>query len=303
MANFSALQSVKNILNEVLKLSHRNKEIFFFIFLSTFIPSILLILAFVYSLTSVSTDLSMDNAISSMIIDPSKLDHFKQLLFFLLGSAITLFSMMNTVYVSAVSYLGRDLKLKDLFMKINKIWIRPVVTWFYITLIFAGFLFVLVAHLVLLFIFSKGSIIVLTIGIVLVLLAICLNMYIALVSMLSIVTSVLEDSYGLQAIRKGAQLLKGRKLVGFVLTFILMTLFGFHSLVSMMIKNMQMVPLKLLISFCAMIFVFLVKILSMMIYTVFYFDCKRSHGEKVEVEENMGYTKVSTLPLVDSALP
>ncbi|PIA58874.1 hypothetical protein AQUCO_00400019v1 [Aquilegia coerulea] len=255
-----------------------------------------------------------------MSMDPANPYYFKQLnkikvdamvlilvefVFLLLSSAITLFSTMNTVYVSAMSYLDRDMELKDLFMKIKKIWIRPVVTWFYITLIGTG-LFVLVLPLVLLVILSKRSfVVVLTIGIVLVLLAICLNMYLSLVWMLSIVTSVLEDSYGLQALGKGAELLKGRKLVGFVLTVILMILVGIINVLVLMInKNIQGVTLKsLLISFCGMIFSTMVNILGVMMYTVFYFDCKHSHGEEVEVEANMGYTKVSTFPLVDSALP
>ncbi|KAF5186304.1 transmembrane protein [Thalictrum thalictroides] len=306
------------ILREVCKLPHKNKKIFFFIFLSTFIPYILLLIGTMYAFTSISTDLSM-NAIPLMSMNPASPDYFKQLfkvqqdgvvfflievVVFLLSSVITVFSMMTTIYVSTMSYLGRDLKLKDLFMKIKKIWIRPVVTWFYAILMNTG-LCMLVLPLIFLIILSKGSsVFVLTIGIILVLLATCLYMYLNLVSMLSIVTSILEDSYGLQAIGKGAELIKGRKLVGFVLNFIWMILIGLNMIVSMMnMMKIQGVALMLLISFCTVIFGTLVTILSMMMYTVFYFDCKHSHGEEVEVEENTGYTKVSTIPLVDSALP
>ncbi|KAF5178990.1 hypothetical protein FRX31_031418 [Thalictrum thalictroides] len=147
--------------------------------------------------------------------------------------------------------------------------------------------FMLVSPLFLLVILTKKSIVVLTIGTVLILLAICLYMYLALVWMLSIVISVLEDCYGLQAFGKGAQLLKGRKVVGFGLTFVLMILIGVNVLVS-----------NIMISTIAMAFAVLLKMFSMMVYTVFYFDCKQSHGEEIELEENIEYAQVSTLPVV-----
>ncbi|PIA58871.1 hypothetical protein AQUCO_00400016v1 [Aquilegia coerulea] len=303
--NFSELHSVTDILREVCKLPRRNKKIYFFIFLSTSILHFLLILAIIYSLASVFNDISITSTDPTSLDDPKQLFKFIliEVVIILLMSAILFYTMMTTVYVSAMSYLERDLKLKDLFKKIKKIWIRPMVTGFYSTLISTGFL-VLVVPLFLLVILMKGSLVVIMFGIVLVPLVIYLNMYLALVWMLSIVTSVLEDCYGLQAIGKGAQLLKGRKVVGFVLNFVLMILFGVSVLLSIMNMNIQSVTVKLLISLCGMNFAILVKILSMMIYTVFYFDCKQSHGEDVVVEENMGYyTKVSTFPLVDSALP
>ncbi|PIA58870.1 hypothetical protein AQUCO_00400015v1 [Aquilegia coerulea] len=279
--NFSELQSVMDILKKVVKLPQRSKS-FVFIFILTSVCYTILII--------VSMD-PMNPLMSSMDMDPTNPGYLKQLyidtmVFFLCISIISFSSMVTTIYVSAVSYLERKLEFKDI-LKFKKMWIRPVVTWFYFTLMCAGF-FLLVSPLFLLLIPTKGSIIVLAIGIVLVLLAICLYMYLALVWMLSIVISVLEDCYGLQALGKSAELLKGRKVVGLVLTFVLMILIGVNVFVT-----------KLFNVVSAMNFAVLVKMLSMMIYTLFYFDCKQSHGEKVQVEENIEYVQVSTLPVVD----
>ncbi|KAF5197946.1 hypothetical protein FRX31_012466 [Thalictrum thalictroides] len=311
--NFSVLQSVMEILRKVCNLPHKNKKIFFFIFLSTFISYFPQFLATIYPRTSVFEfiDFPIPSTNFTSSDDPKQLFKIKEgamhtilkeVVLFFLTSMISFFSMVTTIYVSAMSYLDRDLKLKVIFKKIKNIWFRPMLTWIYSTVLGTGGFLVLSMPLSVLVTLMKETgitlVIVIPLGIVLVILAIYLYMYFTLVRELSIVTSVLEDCYGLQAIAKGAELLNERKAVGFVLNFVLMIPFGVTTALEyMMNKNIQPVTLKLLISFC-------VTILSLMMYTVFYLNCKHSHGEDVVDEENMGYyTKVSTFQLVDSAAP
>ncbi|PIA58869.1 hypothetical protein AQUCO_00400014v1 [Aquilegia coerulea] len=312
---FSGLHTVMEILREVIGLPRRNKKIFLFIILSTLIPYSLLIFATIYSLTTIITDLSM-NAIPLVGMNPKSAQYVKQffmmkedfmliilveIIFFLLMSAVSLFSMVATIHVSAMSYLERDLTLKELSLKLKKNWIRPMITWFYFTLMSAGYL-VVVLPLYVLLVLNKGSVAVVAIGIVLFLLVIFLNIYLVIIWMLSLVISVLEDCYGLQALGKGEQLMKGRKGVGFGLTFISVILLGANAFVAMISKHHQTVTVRFSVMYIMLTLAILVKILSMMMYTIFYFDCKQCHGEHVEIEENMEYSKVFT-KFDDTALP
>ncbi|PIA58867.1 hypothetical protein AQUCO_00400012v1 [Aquilegia coerulea] len=299
----SGLHTVMEILKEVIGLPRRNKNIFFLIILSTLIPYSLLIFATIYSLTTIITDLSM-NAIPLVRMNPKSAQYVEQffimkedsmlillvkIFFFLLMSAVSLFSMVATIHVSAMSYLERELTLKDLSLKLKKNWIRPVITWFYFTLMSAGY-FVLVRPLYVLLVLNKGSVIVAAIGIALFLLVIFLNIYLVIVWMLSLVISVLEDCYGLQALGKGEQLMKGRKGVGFgLITFISLILLGANAFVAMINKHHQTVTIRFSVMYIMLTLAILVKILSMMMYTIFYFDCKQYYGEPVEIEKNMKY--------------
>ncbi|KAF9586780.1 hypothetical protein IFM89_039998 [Coptis chinensis] len=122
--------------------------------------------------------------------------------------------------------------------------------------------------------------------------------------MLSLVISVLEDCYGLQALGKAEKLVEGRKVFGLVLTFVVMILYNPGTLFSMINKNQQTVTTQILIAYGVTVnFAILVKILSMKAYTVFYFELKESHGEQIVVEEDMEYSTMSSIPLVDSDLP
>ncbi|KAF5197947.1 hypothetical protein FRX31_012467 [Thalictrum thalictroides] len=316
---FFELHSVMDMLREVCKLPCKNKKIYFFIFLSTLIPYFPQFLFIIYPPKSVSFRFSTRSVNSTSLDDPKQRLIFeegtipiilREVVLFFLMSMISFFSMVTTIYVSAMTYLQRqrDLKVKDLFKKIKNIWFRPMLTEFYSIVMGIGLLVLAIPLTVILVILKQVSlVIVIPLGIVLVILAIYLFMYFTLVWQLSIVTSVLEDCYGLQAIGKGAELLKGRKMVGFVLNFVLIMIpvgvtFILESMMNKNIYIQQPVILKLLISFCGMNFDILVTTLSLMMYTVFYLDCKHSRGEDVADEENMGfYTKVSTFPLVDSA--
>ncbi|KAF5178992.1 transmembrane protein [Thalictrum thalictroides] len=310
---FSGLQTVMEILREVIGLPRRNKKIFFFIFLSTLIPYFLLIFATIYSLKTIITDLSMIT-ISLVRMNPKSAEYVKQftkmkedsmfiilveVMFFFLMSAVSLFSMVATIHVSAMSYLDRDLTLKDLFSKFKKNWFRPVITWFYFTLMSAGY-FVVILPLYVLLVLTKESFVVAAVGIVLALLVMSfLNIYLVIVWMLSLVISVLEGCYGLQALGKGEQLMKGRRGVGFGLTFISVVLLGANFFLATISKHHQTVTIRFLIMSVMLTLAILVKISSMMMYTIFYFDCKQCHGEHVEIEEKEYiFTKLD-----DTALP
>jgi hypothetical protein len=305
------------ILKDAIKLPGRNAHIFLIVAISTMIPYSLLALANAYSVTSLISDLSISIMSFLSNMDPaSELYHkllykiqadsilliLEQIIFLVVMTVILLSSTVSTVYVSAMSYLGKDLTLKDLWLKLKKIWVRPLITWFYISLMITSFFFFLVS-LSTIVVLGRGSIVIAAIGLVLIVLVTCLNMYFVLIWMLSLVTSVLEDCYGLEALAKAENLVKGRKVVGFVLTFVLSVLFSAVYLISFASKDPSRTVRQIFVTFFVMNLIMLVKILSMMVCTVFYIERKQSHGEALELAEEMGYNSVSTIPLDSSALP
>ncbi|KAF9613700.1 hypothetical protein IFM89_010142 [Coptis chinensis] len=316
---------VMQILKGVPKLFHRNKKIILFIILSTVVSYAFIdlsIKSYYANNNDLSTnsysnndDLSM-NATNpaSFNMTPTSLVSLKLFLktqkdfpFFMLvdlflATALSIVSMVAIIYVSAMSYLGKDLTLKDLFLRIRNVWTRPVITWFYVSLLYAGFFcLVFPVSFVVVLASSRGSLSIAAVGmIVLFCLAMFLHLYLALIWICSMVVSVLEDCHGLQALGKAEKLIKGKKVVGIALTFVVMILYGASFLVSIMInKNHQASKLQLLFMY-AIDIKLLVKVLSVMAYTLFYFERKETHGEQVDDDEDIVYGRVSTVALVES---
>ncbi|KAF9586782.1 hypothetical protein IFM89_040000 [Coptis chinensis] len=306
---------VIHILKGVPKLFHRNKKIILFIILFTVVSYAFIDLSIKsyyvnnndLSTKSYSNDFSM-NATNpaSFNMTPTSLESLKlfletqkgfplfMLVDLFLATALSIVSMVAIVYVSAMSYLGKDLTLKDLFLRIRNVWTRSVITWFYVSLLYASFLvLVLPVSFVVVLGNSRGSLIIAAVGmIVLFCLAMFLHLYLALIWICSMVVSVLEDCHGLQALGKAEKLIKGKKVVGIALTFVVMILYGASFLVSIMVNdNHQTSKLQLLFMY-AIDIKLLVKVLSVMAYTLFYFERKESHGEQVDDDEDIVYGRV-----------
>ncbi|KAL5699370.1 hypothetical protein ACHQM5_030285 [Ranunculus cassubicifolius] len=301
----SELQGVIQILKETCKLLQRNKTIFLFITLATTTVFTLLIFANIFSVISLLQNLSLA-AVSLLQMDPIAPEYLKQVfkktfliiliefLYFLLTAMFSLLSMVSTIYVSSMSYLGKDITLKGLCLYIKQIWVRPMVTWFYSLLMSLGLLLLILPEYVFLVI-ERGSLIMLAVGIILLLLVTILSFYLLLVWKVGMVSSVLEELCGLEALRKAVRLISGKKLVGFILMFLLQVPFNVVYLAIISTDNRRTIPIQFLVIFLAMIFQIWINIWSMMTYTVFYFECKEIHGEQVGLPEEMAYMKVSTV--------
>ncbi|KAL5699372.1 hypothetical protein ACHQM5_030287 [Ranunculus cassubicifolius] len=305
----SELQGVIQILKETCKLLQRNKTIFLFITLATTTVYTLLIFANIFSLISLLQNLSFA-AVSLLQMDPKAPEYLKQVfkieektfliiliefLYFLLTVMFSLLSMVSTIYVSSMSYLGKDITLKELCLYIKQIWVRPMVTWFYSLLMSLGLLLLILPEYIFLVI-ERGSLIMLAVGIILLLSVTILSFYLLLVWKVGMVTSVLEESCGLEALGKAERLISGKKLVGFILMFLLEVPFNVVYLSIISTNSSRTIPIQFLVIFLAMIFQIWINIWSMMTYTVYYFECKEIHGEQVGLQEEMGYTKVATVP-------
>lgn len=205
-------------------------------------------------------------------------------------TCLLVFSLLSTsavVYAVACVYTCREITIKKVMSVVPKVWKRLMVTFlgsylgflaynivFVITL-FSGFLTAL--H------FPKlGSVIVL---IVFVLYPIGF-IYMTMIWQLASVVTVLEDSYGIKAMIKGKNLIKGKILVSIVIFFVLnLSLVVIdNSFRSYVVYGWKEVGVVRAIGVGALCFVLLSKLILfvLVVQTVIYFVCKSYHRENID---------------------
>uniref|UniRef100_A0A5B6ZEI9 Transmembrane protein n=1 Tax=Davidia involucrata TaxID=16924 RepID=A0A5B6ZEI9_DAVIN len=219
--------------------------------------------------------------------------------FFLAGSIVSLFSNTAIILVSAKSLCGKNLSLKELLSGVVRSWKRLFITSFYTALLGIGYTYFVTALLFTVFViagFSVASI--LPIFIVLGIIALILYLYLINVWYLALVISVTEENcYGIEALGKAGVLVKGHRLHGFALNFLYMLLFfivypGFH-----MIKVKQSPGTPMVNGLFSINSICLVNMFMFIAYTVLYFQCKKTHGEEIELQDSIEYSKIPTKPL------
>ncbi|XP_058113320.1 uncharacterized protein LOC131256445 [Magnolia sinica] len=223
--------------------------------------------------------------------------------FFIAFCVLTPFTMTATIYASSAIYTGKLLSLMDVFLKIIAIWKRPMITWLYILLITAGYAFLLVMVFVAFTLITNSGTLIALIGLV-GLSAMLFLVYLAAVWMLGLVISVVEeDCYGMKAIQKAVDLIKGRKLQGFGLMMLLALLITPIYVLFCLntIEDEREPAARIVIGAIEMVLVCVLKLFTFIAYTVFYYDCKNSQGEEMDMEERRGL--VSTNLYVSHSLP
>ncbi|XP_050371810.1 uncharacterized protein LOC126789800 [Argentina anserina] len=208
----------------------------------------------------------------------------------------------NSLNLSISSFvLWKDLCIKELLPKALKSLKRPIVTWFFITMLDLGYFSILLAFVLPLVLIFNLKLTVSAFTIIPCLLALVVRTYLAVVWNLALVVSILEEKCGIEALGKAGQLIKGSKLRGFFLNLVLATsslvLFVLYTTLAKAVPvKAVIVPLLLFNSvFC------LVTMVSRMAYTVLYYESKATHVEELELHGSSEYTKVSSsaTPLIN----
>ncbi|CAI9782984.1 unnamed protein product [Fraxinus pennsylvanica] len=217
-----------------------------------------------------------------------------QMAFYIASFIFSIFSTTATVLVSAMSYKNQTISLKDLCSRIVKTCKRVFLTGFYIKLHAIGYLFLFLS-LVAPFLMSANLATILA-ALLLGILASVYYLYLAVVWNLAIVVSALEENcYGMEALGKAATIVKGKKLHGIMLNTCCNLLFlsvylGYRRIQG----NKGTFNSAIYGNLIVLIISSLGKILWDMAYTVLYFQCKKSHGEEIELYGSIEYTKLPT---------
>ncbi|XP_024965698.1 uncharacterized protein LOC112505889 [Cynara cardunculus var. scolymus] len=221
---------------------------------------------------------------------------------FILAFFITsMFVQVAIILLTGISYKDEKIFPKDLITRVLQALTRLFITCFHITLMKVGFLIFGFMALIFLTVMIPMHKIVLAVTIwVLVILVSILFLYFSIVWVLSLVVSVLEECSGLEALGKAERLVKGKKLEGF-LVFLLPTLlsFVFFQLSTKMNVVEQSELTRAILEFFLTSCMCLLGIFVFQAYTVLYFECKRNHGEEIELQGSVEYGRIS----LDEDLP
>ncbi|CAF1706678.1 BnaC03g74610D [Brassica napus] len=308
------LKEVVGMLNESRKLFLKNKKLMFSVSVFYFLLNGLLYLFNVLTITPEITNLTQDlNLLPTM--DPSSPEYMAQLMkvfadfrLFVVSSdifnavsfIINLLSVLVIVQASALTYKHENVKFKDFVVLILKSWKGPLVTSFYISLFSLGYclFFVIILFPILLSSLSIASLFFLVAKVfVLLVLFLLFASYLAIVWYLSMVISVLEETYGIQALGEAAKIVKGMKPKLFLLNiFYGLLIFGLAqivALVSLAVDRSQSFAVTLATGLYLAVSTFVVMFL-LTTYTVAYFQCKSPHGQDVERLRDLEYTLPTT---------
>ncbi|PIN18217.1 hypothetical protein CDL12_09112 [Handroanthus impetiginosus] len=314
------------ILIESIKLLRKNGKLIAFIAILSIILSSTSLFLFFYFFESLMADTFVTSQ-QSFMPDPSSTltletslnpaqiaSHLRQdsallisleISFCISFATIFFFSAISTIILSSVSYSGKNLSLKELLLKIRTTWVRSLITTFYAsgTLTIGYFVFVITMLTPLLPTYPKPAILFIM-AILLAIIALIFYLYLFVAWGLAIVVSVVEETcYGIKALRKATLLVEGKRLHGFLLIIcsnfvVFIILQGYKMLLGN--KGFMNPKINLLFSVSVSI---LVEIFLVVAYTVLYFECKKHHGEEIELHGSLEYTKVPSHDKLANDMP
>ncbi|KAL4182039.1 hypothetical protein AMTRI_Chr12g274010 [Amborella trichopoda] len=288
------------ILKDALRLPLKNKNLMLFVTVSSILPLSLLLLSHQLLLRPLLVDLlihmtllsgerkNSKEALETMtqIRKDVKLILAFEVAYLLVVSIAALFALATTVYTAATAYAGKHLTKKQLLSRVFATWKRPLLTWVFIFLLcLSYFILLMICFGVLsLFVPSKAMA---GFSIAFIFMGLGGLIYLVTVWALAMVVSIVEDNcYGVEALEKAIALIKGRRVQGFFLSLVLVVLEGvMSSLLRVAEKGRGKMSGEIEVGVVLIIGSCLVKLYADMVYTVFYFECKKRHGEKVKIEE------------------
>ncbi|WCJ42426.1 hypothetical protein M5689_023235 [Euphorbia peplus] len=226
------------MLREAFKIITKNAKIFAFIsFITLSINSIQYFSNF-YSVKPIILDLIMEaydslfpeenpesaNMVSHMTTDLSFFDGLG-LIYFTIETFSFLLTTTATILAAALVYDGKqnDLSFKNLLSRTVKSLHRVLTTWFFIVLFGLIFLFIplFLIFLTVLTFTDHSQLLLASVLVGLLILTMILYLYLDIKWYLALVISAVEQTKGMEAIRKAGAILKGMRLKGFLINLLL----------------------------------------------------------------------------------
>ncbi|XP_024968546.1 uncharacterized protein LOC112508001 [Cynara cardunculus var. scolymus] len=220
---------------------------------------------------------------------------------FLLALFLTsLFAQTAIIFLTEASYKSKKIYVNDLMVRVPRSSTRLFITCFHVALLRVGYIyFGFVTLMVPTIMFSGHKIVSKVILWVLMIFLVILYLYLSVVWLMSSVISVLEECSGIEALGKAGKLVKGNKLEGFSLNLMFNLLaYAFYHVLSKRSAGIRTELTQAFLQFFLMSCICLLVVLELQAYAVFYFECKKSHGEEIELQGSVEYSKISNMPLV-----
>ncbi|CAL9223509.1 unnamed protein product [Arabidopsis halleri] len=319
MARFSFLNVLKDvvaILNESRKLFLKNKKLMFSVLVFPLLLNCLVYLFNLFVIVPEITNLILESSLLPTT-DPTSPEYAARLMrvfadfrqfvghsyiFTTVSSIINLFSVLVIVHASALTFKDEKFKIKDFPVMSLKSWKGPLVTYFYIAIFSLGFWFLFFIILCPVLLFSTKFVanigfLAVEASALLIIFAISQS-YFAIYWNLSMVISILEETYGFQALGKAAKIVKGMKTKLFLLNlFFGLLAFGLAQILQL-INLGRSFSVTLTTGLVLVCFVYAVRMFQLVTYTVAYFQCKSLQGKDVESLRDVEYMTLSSTPLM-----
>lgn len=189
----------------------------------------------------------------------------------------SLLFILLVVQASAITYSGKELTLEDLLKRIRGSWKAVLVTKVHFTFLYIGYTILSVSLIAVFMLDAEGSVVWIAMSGILGLSARVFYVYLGMVWMVGLVMSVLEDGcWGLEALSRAGEVVKGRRLQGFAIATILLVAEGvFTGGYGLGIgKSLAQGERVGVTGVIVVIVLQLLKVLSMTVYTVFYCECR-----------------------------
>lgn len=209
-------------------------------------------------------------------------------LYFTILIILSLLSTSAVVYTVASSFASREINFKKVMSVVPRVWKRLMVTFLciYIAMFLYNFCSILV--IILCDIYFKGHFVTEIIVILILLIMYLIGLvYLSLIWQLASVVSVLEESfYGLKAVVKGKNLLKGKLVVPGLIFLVLNILVGvlqrcFDVVVVNGGREYGMVE-RVWFGILILVLLLVLLLFWLVVQTVIYFVCKSYHHEIID---------------------
>ncbi|KAK9099980.1 hypothetical protein Scep_023410 [Stephania cephalantha] len=284
---------VAGIFGEASRLPFRNGKLMFFSIILIVLPLLFLLSVLHDSATEPFMEVLED------LIEPDEHPKMREVVvlfglefgFFLIFSVIALLGISFTVHYAVETHMRRLISVEELLVRTKTTWKRLVITFSSIVLITIAYISLLLPLVVPLVSISTFDAMTRRTRLITGFSAAVLYLYFAVVSTLGIVVTIAEDCYGLKALERARQLIRGHKAYVFILMLFLLLVYAPISLLFLLhlteddqsAVSRHAVGSFVAASFCiAQMFIYVV-------FTVFYYECRKSHGEKVEIESEEGH--------------
>ncbi|XVE48477.1 hypothetical protein DITRI_Ditri01bG0005000 [Diplodiscus trichospermus] len=281
--------SIPDILRESISIPKRSPKTFYLITLVLIFP-----LSFAILAHSLFTHPILNQIQSHPLAEPAQTRHeWTLLLTFQFGYLIFLFcfSLLSTaavVFTVASLYTSKPVSFSSTISAIPKVFKRLFITFAWVSLLMFVYNALLIAFLVLFFIAVdyQNALLSFLAFVVILVLFLGVHVYITALWHLASVVSVLEPIYGLAAMKKSYELLKGRVKMASVLVFGYLTICGViggifgtvvvhggesHGIFARILAGGLLVGLLVIVN-----------LVGLLVQSVFYYVCKSYHNQGID---------------------
>ncbi|RRT33280.1 hypothetical protein B296_00057656 [Ensete ventricosum] len=302
---------------EAFFLPKANPSLILSVFLISFLATYLYLAAFKLSTFSLLRDLT--NKLTSFVTaDPSSPTYFQllaailhdvkeitsvEVILFIIYMIISYLVKTVTVYALAMTHVKKLLTLKELLCNITGIMKGPIITQFLVSLPSFGYAVLQTVVVLLLWYISNGSTFLLILVVLLAFAADVWYLYLTILFSMSITVSVVEQGcYGVRAVARAMELIKGNKWAG--VGIIIISIVVPIPIVAVYQTASAFIHLSLWSQLVVdLVYELAIEVLSLFIlaaFTVYYYECRRSHGE-VTPPDMIGKAFYTSLPTADAA--